>query len=305
MKKKVLIIGQNSYIGNSFKNYVGKLSQLEKNHRDGTEIGDIGVVNGCLDSCKLQIEAISARNNQWQSTDLSQYDAILHVAAIVHQKETEDKRQLYIDVNEKLPVEIAKKAKQAGVKQFIFLSTMAVYGEVEGAITENTPLKPTTMYGKTKLAAEQQLQKLASDQFKITILRPPMVYGENCPGNYTRLKKLAKVLPIFPDVDNKRSMIHVDTLCQCIVEIIGQEIDLQDTALRGTDSQDTATSKKTEILHPQDKRPVKTTDLYVKLRSDMGKKTYTTKLFNGLVIVAKGKVGAVRKLFGSCYYEMD
>lgn len=278
--KKVLIIGENSYIGNSFKKYVEKKSLTENCHENPTEASD-----GTLAICQLQVDTIGARNNQWCTAELSQYDAILHVAAIVHQKETKDKKQLYIDVNEKLPVQIAKKAKQAGVKQFVFLSTMAVYGEVEGAITETIPLKPVTMYGKTKLAAEKQLQRLASDRFKVAILRPPMVYGENCPGNYTRLKKLAKVLPVFPDVDNKRSMVHVDNLSRCIALTVEKETE--------------------GILFPQDKRPVKTTDLYVKLRSDMGKKTWTTKLFNGLVMVARKKVGAVKKLFGSCYYEIE
>lgn len=260
---KVLIIGKHSYIGTSFKRYINV-------DASGTP--------------QIQVKMTGAQNNQWQSEDLSQYDVILHVAAIVHQKETEEKRQLYIDVNEKLPVEIAAKAKEAGVKQFIFLSTMAVYGEVEGAITETTPLNPVTMYGKTKLAAEKKLQKLADEQFKVAILRPPMVYGENCPGNYTRLKKMAKILPIFPDIDNKRSMVHVDNLSRCITKVIESEFG--------------------GIICPRDQYPIKTTDLYVKLRKDMGKKTWTTKLFNWLVMIVKGKVGSVNKLFGSCYYEM-
>lgn len=267
MKKRILIIGENSYIGSSFERYA--------------------------ENEQLQIHKVSARDNKWQSEDFSQYDAILHVAAIVHQKETKDKRQLYIDVNKKLPVKIAKKAKAAGVKQFIFLSTMAVYGEVEGAITKETPLKPTTMYGKTKLAAERELTKLADENFKVVILRPPMVYGENCPGNYTKLKKLAKILPIFPDVENKRSMVHVDTLSACIVRAI----------IQSSKQEYTEESQSLTILHPQDKYPVKTTDMYVKLRKDMGKKTYTTKVFNGMIEVLKGRVGTVRKLFGSCYYN--
>ena len=272
MQKKLLIIGKNSYIGSSFKSYVE---------------------NGFLDIQQLQVKMTGSKNNQWQSEDLSQYDVILHAAAIVHQKETEDKRQLYIDVNKNLPVEVAKKAKAAGVKQFLFLSTMAVYGEVEGAITKDTPLKPTTMYGKTKLAAERELAKLADENFKIVILRPPMVYGENCPGNYTRFKKLAKVLPVFPDVENKRSMVHVDILSACILKQI----------MQSSEQECTEKVQSVTILHPQDKYPVKTTDMYVKLRRDMGKKTYTIKVFNGMIEVLKGRVGTVRKLFGSCYYN--
>lgn len=267
MDKKVLIIGQNSYIGNSFEKYV--------------------------ENTDFEVQKVSARTNGWQSEVLSQYAAILHVAAIVHQKETPDKQQIYIDVNETLPVEVAKKAKAAGVKQFLFLSTMAVYGEVEGAITKDTPLNPITMYGKTKLAAEQKLAELADENFKIVILRPPMVYGENCPGNYTRLKKLAKVLPVFPNVENKRSMVHVDTLSECIVREIRQN----------SEQESIEEKEPLAILYPQDKQLVKTTDMYVEMRRSMGKKTYTTKVFNRVIEVLKERIGTVRKLFGSCYYD--
>lgn len=268
MEKRVLIIGEHSYIGNAFVQYV----MLQEN--ENSEL-------------QLRVEKVSARNNQWKNTDFSQYDTILHVAAIVHQKETKDEQQLYIDVNQKLPVEVAKKAKAEGVSQFIFLSTMAVYGEVEGAITKDTPLNPTTMYGKTKLAAERRLARLADESFRVSILRPPMVYGEKCPGNYSRLKKLAKVLPVFPEVDNKRSMVHIDRLCQCIEREMGRA----------------ESGEQVIIVHPQDKRPIKTTDLYMKMRSDMGKKTYTTRVFNIVIKVLEARIGIVRKLFGSCYYE--
>lgn len=266
-QKKVLIIGEHSYIGNSFKQYI------EENQLKLVE-----------NSYKITVETTGASNGAWKQVDFSNYDVILHVAAIVHQKEDKSKKQLYLDINKKFPVEVAKKAKQAGVKQFIFLSTMAVYGEVEGAITETTPLKPVTMYGKSKLAAENQLQKLASEQFKVVIVRPPMVYGENCPGNYTRLKKLAKLLPIFPDIENKRSMISIENLRHCITLLIQKE------------SQG--------IICPRDQYPVKTTDLFVNLRKEIGKKTWTTKIFNELVMIVKRKVGSINKLFGSCYYDL-
>lgn len=275
---KVLIIGEHSYIGNSFKQYI------ENCKNNGLQSNMNSKISG-QEIIKWQVDTVGASNREWKQIDFSSYNVILHVAAIVHQKESPDKQQLYIDVNEKLPVEIARKAREAGVGQFIFLSTMAVYGDVEGAITEKTPLNPVTMYGKTKLEAEQRLQELVTNQFKVTVLRPPMVYGDNCPGNYTRLKEMAKVLPIFPDIDNKRSMIHIDNLSRCIADVI--------------EKGDTGN------FHPQDKQLVKTTDLYIKLRKDMGKKTYTTKLFNWLVILLKGKVGSINKLFGSCYYRIE
>ena len=291
VEKRVLIIGEHSYIGNSFKRYVEK--QQENLSEELITKGSI-VENTHIDwNVKLEAETVGASNGAWKNADFSNYDVILHVAAIVHQKETPEKASLYTEVNTKMPVEVAKRAKEAGVSQFIFLSTMAVYGEVEGAITKDTPLNPTTMYGKTKLAAEQRLAELADENFRIVILRPPMVYGENCPGNYTKLKKLARILPVFPDVENKRSMVHVDTLCQCVEAVIMKNIDLQCVK----------ENKAITVIHPQNKQLTKTTEMYVEIRAGMGKKTYTTKIFNGMIQILKGKIGAVRKLFGSCYYN--
>lgn len=263
MQRKVLIIGEHSYIGNSFKQYV------TQNHSIDSEI---------------QVETVGAKNGQWEKKDFSQYDVILHVAAIVHQKEKLDKKQLYIDVNTKLPILVAKKAKQAGVKQFIFLSTMSVYGNVEGAITEKTPLKPVTMYGKSKLLAERKLQELSSEQFKVAIVRPPMVYGKGCPGNYARLERLAKYCPVFPDVDNKRSMIHIKNLCEYLYLIIGREED--------------------KVTCPADLRLVCTTKMYIEIREKLGKKTWTSKNIGRIVKKFARKSNLLNKMFGDCYYKI-
>ena len=264
MQRKVLIIGEHSYIGNSFKEYVTK--------------------NHFIDS-KIQVEMVGAKNGQWEKKDFSQYDVILHVAAIVHQKEKLDKKQLYIDVNTKFPILVAQKAKKAGVKQFIFLSTMAVYGNVEGAITEKTPLKPVTMYGKSKLLAERKLQELSSEQFKVAIVRPPMVYGKGCPGNYKRLEKLAKYCPVFPDVDNKRSMIHIENLCEYLYLIIERE--------------------KIGIGLPQNFFLIKTADLFCRIRTSFNKRAYRTSIFNSIIFLFIKKSNIFSKMFGDCYYQKN
>src|SRR5699024_4946803 len=107
---------------------------------------------------------------------------------------------LYYVVNRDLTDAVAKKAKNEGVKHFIFLSTMSVYGLNEGIINEHTPLKPKTHYGKSKLQAEERIKLLATDTFKVAIIRPPMIYGKGCKGNYQRLRKLALMTPVFPDI---------------------------------------------------------------------------------------------------------
>lgn len=262
MSKKILIIGEHSYIGNSFKQYI-------EENKENTSL--------------VQVETVGAKNGAWMKKDFSQYDVILHVAAIVHQKESKDKKQLYIDINAKLPVFIAKKAKRAGVGQFIFLSTMAVYGEVEGAITDSTPLKPVTMYGKSKLLAERKLQELDSKQFKVVIVRPPMVYGKNCPGNYQKLRKLANYCPVFPDVENKRSMIEITNLCECIWLLIERE--------------------EKGLICPRDSEPICTTKMYIKLRQEIGKKTWKSKKLGQIIKKYTRKSKVLNKMFESYYYQ--
>src|SRR5699024_4967609 len=85
---------------------------------------------------------------------------------------------------------------------------------------ENTPTNPKNTYGKSKSDAEKLIIELETDDFKVAILRPPMVYGEGCKGNYQLLRRVALVSPIFPDFKNKRSMIHIDVLSKKIERII-------------------------------------------------------------------------------------
>ena len=181
---KVLITGKNSYIANHINDFLLKRQHISKT---------VSVRNGVTD------------------LDLNNIDTVIHCASIVHKKEADYAKQ-YDKVNHKLTVDLAKKAKKAGVKHFIFMSSMSVYGNEYSCITKNSVPKPVSLYGKSKLAAEEDLKKLESNDFIVTIIRPPMVYGKNCVGNYVKLSALAKKLPIFPDTSNKKSMIYVENL---------------------------------------------------------------------------------------------
>jgi UDP-glucose 4-epimerase len=125
----------------------------------------------------------------------------------------EHRRLEYRQINTDLPVAVAKQAKASGVRQFIFMSSLSVYGLRVGIIDKKTIPAPTTMYGKSKLAAEKQLQALSSPDFHILILRPPLIYGEGCKGNYQKLVSFAKKALFFPDFPNSRSMLSIDNLC--------------------------------------------------------------------------------------------
>lgn len=175
-------------------------------------------VNLCRYLNQMGIEAKTVDVRQNVTEDIfDRADCVVHCAAIVHKKEKKYV-SIYEDVNYRLTVKLAQIAKKSGVKHFIFLSTMSVYGKKSGEININTPLKPDTLYGKTKLKAENALTDMACNGFDVTVLRPPMVYGSGCKGNYRLLRRAR--LPIFPTTHNKRSMIYIDNLTNCIYEVI-------------------------------------------------------------------------------------
>ena len=199
---RILITGANSYIGTSFANY---LAQPEF-------------------AGKYQVDTLDMIGDAWRSHDFSQYDAVYHVAGIAHSdngKISDERAKLYYAVNTDLTVECAKKAKDAGVKQFIFMSSAIVYGDSapigkEKLITRDTPVNPANCYGDSKVQAENGIRPLDSDTFKVVILRPPMIFGKNSKGNYPLLSKLARKLPAFPKVENKRSMLYIGNLVEFV-----------------------------------------------------------------------------------------
>ena len=258
--KKILITGANSYIGMSFEKYMQQWPDA------------------------YQVDTVDMIDGSWREKSFSGYDAVFHVAGIAHQKETAENAPLYYKVNRDLAVETAQKAKNEGVKQFVFLSTMAVYGMEEGAISGSTEPHPKSHYGKAKLEAEQQIEPLRAENFALSVLRPPMVYGEGCKGNYQSLVKIAQKLPIFPDYKNQRSMIHIDRLCWYVKERIDQ----------GHDG----------LTLPQDENYVCTCQMIREIAEGMGRKMRLMKILNPAVWLAKC-LNAGKKAFGDLYYERD
>lgn len=255
--KKILVTGANSYIGASFERWISKKYE------------------------EYSVDKISVRDDKWKEYSFKEYDVVYHTAAIVHVKENDEDK--YYQVNRDLTLDIAKKAKEEGVKQFIFLSTMGVYGTETGYITNDTVTAPKTPYAKSKYEAERLLLEIKSDDFRIAILRPPIVYGERCPGNYTRLATLAVRLPFFPNINNERSMIYIDNLSEFVRLIIDQS--------------------KSGVFFPQNKDYVKTTELMKIIAKVHKKKLKATKLFNLLVFLVSNLSDTFRKVFGSFVYD--
>lgn len=261
MLKRVLIIGANSYIGTSFKQFIENMDEKE-----------------------LIIDRISARNEEWKLHDFSGYDVVLHLSGIAHRKEKKTETADYYRVNRDLAYDVAKKAKESKVGQFIFMSTAAVYGSNVSVITKDTIPCPSTHYGMAKLEAEQDIIELHNDDFKVAVVRPPMVYGYGCKGNFKRLLLLAKITPIFPNIQNKRSMIYIDNLCEFIRLLIEYE--------------------EWGYFHPQNAEYVCTSEMVQVIIEEVGQKPHYTKVFNWLIQIFANRVEAISKLFGDWYYEL-
>jgi nucleoside-diphosphate-sugar epimerase len=257
--KKILITGANSYIGTSFEKWLGQWQD------------------------EYLVETVDMIDGTWKEKDFSEYDVVFHVAGIAHIKESKENAHLYYKVNRDLVYEVAKKVKLEGIKQYIFLSSMSVYGMETGVIGKDTVTAPKSNYGKSKLQAEELIAPLGEPDFKIAVLRPPMIYGEGCKGNYVRLEKFALKSPIFPDIKNKRSMIYIDNFCEFVKQII-------DDCSMG-------------LFLPQNEEYVCTSDMVKAIADIHGKKIYMTKLFNPLLRVLK--VSTVNKVFGDLVYEKE
>lgn len=255
--KKILITGEGSYIGTSFENWVSQWPE------------------------KYQVDIIDMRGNDWRDKLFSTYDVIYHIAAIVHVKENDTEK--YFSVNRDLTVEVANKAKAEGVKQFIFLSTMGVYGKETGFIDENTKPNPKTPYAQSKLEAESLLSALNDASFKVVTLRPPIVYGKGCRGNYPRLAGIALKLPVFPKIKNERSMIFIDNLSEFVRLTIDKEL--------------------SGLLFPQNKAYVNTTELVQLIAKAHGKELKATGLFNLFVSLGIKMSETFGKVFGSFTYD--
>ena len=270
--KRILITGADSYIGTSLEYWLLKYDM------------------------QYSVETVNTKSEMWRNQDFGLYDVIFHVAGIAHADTgnvTEAEKKRYYQVNCELAYKVAKKAKEERVKQFIFMSSMSVYGEAIGArnyrITHNTTPNPCNFYGNSKLQAEKRLAILEDDSFRVVILRPPMIYGKNSKGNYPILSKIARKAPIFPDINNCRSMLYIDNLCEFIRLII--------------DNQEKG------VFFPQNKEYVKTTEMVRLIALRYDRRIILIPGFDWLIYLLgriPGKIGRLTgKAFGSIQYDMN
>ena len=260
--KRILITGKGSYIGTNFKQTLDQFPD------------------------KYNIDELDMLDGDWKQYDFTKYDVVYHVAGLAHSTPNESQRALYYQVNTDLTYEVAVKAKQSGVKQFIFMSSIIVYGSGEVGkkriITKNTPLTPDNFYGDSKKQAELKIQPLEDENFKIVILRPPMIYGPGSKGNYSLLSKLAKNTPVFPKFRNERSMLFLGNL----IEFVRLMIDNEEQG----------------IFHPQNQEYVSSCDLVKEIANVYDHKIYFISMLNPLLCLLK-REKYINKLFGNLTIE--
>lgn len=263
----ILIAGKGSYIGTNIKAWLEKTGDFKVNELD------------------LLDEA-------WTGFDFSLYDSVIHVAALVHRQKENLDWETYFKVNALLPEKVAKAAKAAGVKQFIFISSMAVYGQdkklpLGNIIDSETPLEPTAYYGKSKYEAELLLMRLHEDSFKICIIRPPNVYGKNCTGNYfSGFVKITKSLPIFPKAFemSKQSFLFIDNLSEFIrFQIVngGHGVSM-----------------------PQDGPPISTIEFIQAIAKALNKRVCLSRVL-GAMIKPFSRMSLINKIYGGVSYDVD
>jgi len=267
--KRILITGANSYIGTSVEAYLAKWPD------------------------RYQVETVDMIDGSWREKRFSAYDVVFHVAGIAHSDNgriSAEKEKLYYAVNTDLTVETAKKAKADGAGQFIFMSSAIVYGDSaplgkQKRITRETPVSPANCYGDSKVKAEEGILPLNDADFRVVVLRPPMIYGKGSKGNYPVLSKLARKLPVFPYVENRRSMLYIENLCEFVRLMIEHE--------------------EQGIFWPQNAEYSNTSELVRAIAAAHGKRIVLIKGFTWALKILSLATGLVNKAFGSLAYDME
>lgn len=267
MSYRILITGADSFIGTSCEKYLSKWPE------------------------KYIVDTIDMTDLKWHEKSFMGYDVVFHVAGIAHQdtKElTETEKMLYKKVNCDLAIETAQKAKAEGVKQFIYMSSMIVFG-VSGKVGKTrmidagSKFEPVNFYGRSKVAAEEGIHPLADDSFKVVIMRPPMIYGQGCKGNYPKMSEFAKKVKIFPKVKNCRSMLYVENFAEFLRLVIENE--------------------ESGVFYPQNEQYTNTSEMVRLIAAANGRKLILIPGFGWLMWLAGHFMGTINKVFGSLSYD--
>ncbi len=276
--KRILITGAGSYVGTCVERYLS-----EYNRQQGSEL--------------YGTDTLSLRDEDWEQYNFSSYDTVFHVAGIAHAdvgNVPEEKKELYYKVNCDLTLMAAVKAKEQGVRQFVYMSSVIIYGENAPVgsgkhITRDTAPDPCNFYGDSKKQAEDGLIRLQTDHFQVAILRAPMIYGKDCKGNYPVLSGIAEKLPVCPAIVNARSILYVENLAEFVRRLVD--------------------SGKGGIFFPQNREYAVTADLIRMIARAKGRKVRLWRVMNPAVYLLSrlgGRRGALAdKAFSSLTVDQE
>lgn len=262
--KRVLITGAGSYVGTHV------MQRLQEEPEE------------------FEVQELDVKGDAWKAFDFSGFDSVFHVAGIAHVSTDPSMEPLYMQVNRDLTIDVAKHAKEAGVRQFIFMSSSIVYGDSAPAgdgkpITLDTHPRPANFYGGSKLEAEEGLRVLADGSFAIAIIRAPMIFGAHAKGNFPKLISMARKLSFFPAMHNERSMLFVGNLSELVAKLISNESH--------------------GLYLPQEKETICTSELVSMMARVAGRKICLTKVFNPVLKGPMKKHPLVLKAFGDLCYD--
>lgn len=262
---RILVVGKSGYVSTCFQSYIKKYPDV-------------------------LVDSISARNEGWKEHDFHGYDAVFNATGLAHNDARKGTEVEFMALNAILPFELALKAKTESVPVFIHMSSMIVYGDMSNVgdfafIDEHTKPKPENIYGISKLRGEENIQSLNDNNFHVAIIRSSLVYGESAVDNFLKLTDYAVKLPVFPNIQNYRSMIYSDNLCELIKLI--------------------AETKKSGLFYPQQEKHIQTAQLLYDIGDQAGHRVILTRVFNPLIKLLSPYIGLIRKVFGSEAYKLE
>lgn len=263
--KKILVTGNNDFISSSFEKWMLKHSQYY----------GVSTLNVC--------------ENSWNELDFSEYDTVLHVAEVDRTSNKKNMTDLFFEVNRDLAIKIAYKAKEEGVGHFILMSTSLLYDREfewnDQSYINTDTIKPKNSYAQSKYEADVVIQSLSDNSFITSIIRPPMIYGSNCIGILSSIKRVARKVALYPKKDNMISAIYIDNLCEFIRLLI-------ESQLAG-------------VFHPQNSEYWITNKVIRDVRKYFGKKTHQLHILNPIVRFLSLFIPSLYELYTSNMYPIS
>ena len=239
IKQHILVTGASGFIGRNLCVFLKEKGYIVR----GAVRNNVREVSGADEY--IQVGDINESTN-WTKA-LQDVDWVIHLAGRAHvmDEQESDPASVYHRINVLGTKRLAEQAAEAGVKRFIFISTVTVNGD-SGVITEESHSKPEDYYAISKFEAEENLISICrNSDMQEVILRLPLVYGPGVKGNFLQLIRLVdKGIPFpFGLVSNKRSFIYTGNLCDiielCLIHpltakqlfLVSDEVDLSTSQL--------------------------------------------------------------------------